>query len=51
MRLLPISRICAAEIRLSYDCMHFAFCLCFHRKRYAFFRSKIRVIGKSRLML
>ena len=24
-RLLPIKRICAAEIRLSFDCKHFAF--------------------------
>ena len=53
-RLLSITRICAAEMCLSFDCMQFGFfvLLHLHSNRYhADFRLKIRVIGKTRLRL
>ena len=53
-RLLPITRNCAAEIRLSFDCKHFA-CFLFLRKCMQsndkrISAPQILVIGKSLLL-
>ena len=50
-RLLPITRIWAAELCLSFDCLHFAFFFIYIEidiKIEKDFRFKIRVISKSR---
>ena len=44
-------RICAAEIRLSFDCMHFVFFCIYIEKDLAYFRLNICVISKSHLRL